>query len=113
MLIGLIPQNLGSGGGPQILRMLRLLRLARMMRLLRSVPELLTLVKGMQILTTKNAKMEDQLDDEKKSQKEKITSQKMAKIVEKQRKMLEKAGVLKKKKKKVIRIKIQKAMKTK
>merc|ERR1719393_1037636 len=40
----------GGGGGTgnlSILRLLRLLRLTRMARLMRSVPELLTLIKGM------------------------------------------------------------------
>merc|ERR1719316_884742 len=40
----------GEGGGAgslSILRLLRLLRLTRMVRLMRSVPEVLTLIKGM------------------------------------------------------------------
>merc|ERR1719456_1753997 len=43
----------GGNSGPDLgsLRLLRLLRLSRMVRLMRSVPELLTLVKGMMAAT--------------------------------------------------------------
>merc|ERR1719456_2139463 len=50
-LVLLQEEGSGQGGGPpsnlSILRLLRLLRLTRMARLMRSVPELLTLIKGM------------------------------------------------------------------
>merc|ERR1719456_685029 len=57
-LVLLQEEGSGQGGGPpsnlSILRLLRLLRLTRMARLMRSVPELLTLIKGM-VAATRSA----------------------------------------------------------